>query len=298
MLMCLVFARKENGMDVVAATLYCVATPIGNLGDLTARAAQVLEQVDTIYAEDTRVTQRLLTHLGIQKPLVSLHDFNESQRIDSVLEALHKGQTLALVSDAGTPLISDPGYKLVREVSQAGFNLVPIPGVSAVIAALSVAGLPTDRFSFEGFLPAKNSARLKVLESLKHDTRTLVFYESCHRIEETLTALAEVFGLEREVVIGREITKAYETFYRGTLGALLQVVALDDNIKRGELVVMVAGNHHIDEKTSTSLEASTIVKVLLEEELPVKQAASIATRLTGQAKNELYRLALSLSRGD
>ena len=163
-------------MEVVAATLYCVATPIGNLGDLTVRAAQVLEQVHTIYAEDTRVTQRLLFHLGIQKPLVSLHDFNESQRIQSVLESLKEGHSLALVSDAGTPLISDPGYKLVREVSQAGFSIVPIPGASAVIAALSVAGLPTDRFSFEGFLPAKNSARLKVLESLKQDTRTLVFY--------------------------------------------------------------------------------------------------------------------------
>lgn len=282
-------------MEVVAATLYCVATPIGNLGDLTVRAAQVLEQVHTIYAEDTRVTQRLLFHLGIQKPLVSLHDFNESQRIQSVLESLKEGHSLALVSDAGTPLISDPGYKLVREVSQAGFSIVPIPGASAVIAALSVAGLPTDRFSFEGFLPAKNSARLKVLESLKQDTRTLVFYESCHRIEETLNALVEVFGIEREVVIGREITKAYETFYRGTLGSLVQVVALDENVKRGELVVMVAGNHNTDTDSSANLEASEVLTVLLEEELPVKQAASIAARLTGQAKNELYRLALSLT---
>ncbi|WP_020558973.1 16S rRNA (cytidine(1402)-2'-O)-methyltransferase [Thiofilum flexile] len=284
-------------MDVVAATLYCVATPIGNLGDLTVRATQVLEQVHTVYAEDTRVTQHLLTHLGLQKPLVSLHDFNETQRIQSVLDALASGHSLALVSDAGTPLISDPGYKLVRAVAQAGFNLVPIPGASAVITALSVAGLPTDRFSFEGFLPAKASARIKALEALKSDARTLVFYESCHRIEETLTALATVFGVEREVVIGREMTKAYETFYRGTLGALAQGVGLDDNLKRGELVVIVAGNS--DEDTEhAALAADTVLKVLLDEGLPVKQATSIAARLTGQAKNELYRLALSLSRSD
>lgn len=283
-------------MDASIGTLYCVATPIGNLGDLTARAIQILGQVDTIYAEDTRVTQRLLTHLGLQKPLISLHDFNESQRIQSVLEALRLGQNLALVSDAGTPLISDPGYKLVREVAQAGFNLVPIPGVSAVIAALSVAGLPTDRFSFEGFLPAKNSARIKVLETLKQDARTLVFYESCHRIEETLNALLTVFGAEREIVIGREITKAYETFYRGTLGALAQNAALDENLKRGELVVMVAGNTQEPEHTA-GLEVTEVLKVLLDENLPIKQAASIAARLTGQSKNELYRLALSLSQG-
>lgn len=281
-------------MNVVPSTLYCVATPIGHLGDLTPRAAQVLGEVDTIYAEDTRVTQKLLIHLGIQKPLVSLHDFNESQRIASVLAFLQEGKSLALVSDAGTPLISDPGYKLVREVTQAGFKVVPIPGVSAVITALSVAGLATDRFSFEGFLPAKSSARVKLLQELKADTRTLVFYESCHRINDTLADLVQVLGVEREVVIAREMTKMYESFYRGTLGELVSIAQNDENLARGEIVLIVAGSTETSEVGSV-IEATEVLKVLLDEKLPVKQAASIAARLTGQAKNELYRLALSLS---
>ena len=279
---------------VVPSTLYCVATPIGHLGDLTPRAAEVLSQVQMIYAEDTRVTQKLLTHLGIQKPLTSLHDFNEMQRVAAVIEVLGQGQSLALVSDAGTPLISDPGYKLVREVTQAGFSVLPVPGVSAVITALSVAGLPTDRFSFEGFLPAKSSARIKVLEGLKADTRTLVFYESCHRIKDTLEDLIKVFGQEREAFIGREMTKMYETFYRGSLSTLLAKTDDDENLQRGELVVVVAGNTDTTQEHTQVLEATQVLKVLLEE-LPVKQAAALAARLTGQAKNELYRLALSLS---
>lgn len=278
--------------EMNAATLYCVATPIGNLNDLTQRARDTLAQVDMIYAEDTRVTLRLLTHLGIQKPLRSLHDHNESQRVEQTLEALKQGQSIALVSDAGTPLISDPGYKLVKEVSQAGFTITPIPGVSAIITALSVAGLPTDRFSFEGFPAAKRVAREKHLQSLVHDPRTLVFYESCHRIEQTLESMQQIFGAERPAVIARELTKMYETIYRGTLGELYQQLQQDSNMQRGELVVMVQGAE-IKEDDAASIEEDQLLAILVDE-LPVKQAANLAARITGKAKNALYRKAMAL----
>lgn len=278
--------------EMNVATLYCVATPIGNLNDLTQRARDILAQVDMIYAEDTRVTLRLLTHLGIQKPLRSLHDHNESQRVEQTLEALKQGQSIALVSDAGTPLISDPGYKLVKEVSQAGFTITPIPGVSAIITALSVAGLPTDRFSFEGFPAAKRVAREKHLQSLVHDPRTLVFYESCHRIEQTLESMQQIFGAERPAVIARELTKMYETIYRGTLGELYQQLQQDSNMQRGELVVMVQGAE-IKEDDAASIEEDQLLAILVDE-LPVKQAANLAARITGKAKNALYRKAMAL----
>lgn len=278
--------------EMNVATLYCVATPIGNLNDLTQRARDTLAQVDMIYAEDTRVTLRLLTHLGIQKPLRSLHDHNEGQRVEQTLEILKQGQSIALVSDAGTPLISDPGYKLIKGVSQAGFTITPIPGVSAIITALSVAGLPTDRFSFEGFPAAKRVAREKHLQSLVHDPRTLVFYESCHRIEQTLESMQQIFGTERPAVIARELTKMYETIYRGTLGELYQQSQQDSNMQRGELVVMVQGAE-IKEDDAASIEEDQLLAILVDE-LPVKQAANLAARITGKAKNALYRKAMAL----
>ncbi len=202
--------------------LYCVATPIGNLADMTERAKRILSEVDKVYAEDTRVTRGLFNHFGIQNTLASLHDHNESDRVASIRAELEQGMQLALVSDAGTPLISDPGYKLVHALGEAGHKIVPVPGASALIAALSVAGLPTDRFVFEGFLPAKPVSRRKMLEGLKDEPRTLVFYESSHRIADMLEDLAATLGVERQVVVLRELTKLFETTYRGSAGELVQ----------------------------------------------------------------------------
>ncbi|MEZ5534034.1 MAG: 16S rRNA (cytidine(1402)-2'-O)-methyltransferase [Thiolinea sp.] len=276
------------------AALYCVATPIGNLGDITGRAVSVLQGVDVIYAEDTRVTRKLLTHLGVQKSLQSLHEHNESARVEGIHAAIAEGQSVALVSDAGTPLISDPGYHLVSELVQRGVKVIPVPGVSAIITALSAAGLPTDRFAFEGFLPAKGSLRRKALDGLKAATQTLVFYESSHRISDFLADLQEVFGAEREVVIARELTKLYEQFYRGSVTELVQQMAVDENMRKGEFVVMVAGAaKNGDPSEQTELDTAHLLEVLVDE-LPVKQAASIAAKLTGQAKNSLYRQAMSV----
>lgn len=277
------------------ASLYCVATPIGNLADLTERAIKTLSVVDKIYAEDTRVSLRLLTHLGLQKPLVSLHDHNENARVTQVLGDLEQGLNLALVSDAGTPLISDPGYHLVKAVVAAGFQVIPIPGACAVIAALSAAGLATDRFIFEGFLSAKSAGRKASFEALKTEERTLIFYESSHRIAGFLEDLITVLGAERELVIARELTKLYESFYRGTAQALLERLHQDSDMQKGEFVVLVKGATSTCEQ-QTKVEATSILQILLEEEIAVNQAAKIAARITGQAKNKLYRQALDMSK--
>lgn len=274
-------------------TLYCVATPIGNLEDMTMRAKRILAEVDKVYAEDTRVTRNLFTHFGIQNTLASLHDHNETGRIESIRAELQQGMQLALVSDAGTPLISDPGYKLVHALGLEGFRIVPVPGASALIAALSVAGLPTDRFVFEGFLPAKPASRCKWLESLRDESRTLVFYESSHRIADMLADVAEVLGGERQVVLLRELTKLFESIYRGKVAELMQQMALDGNMSRGEFVVVVAGQVvEADQPPATTLNADELLDVLLKEDLPVRQAAAIAARLTGLPKNQLYKQAL------
>lgn len=274
--------------------LYCVATPIGNLADMTERAKRILAEVDKIYAEDTRVTRGLLTHFGIQGSLASLHDYNEAGRVASIQAELEQGMQLALVSDAGTPLISDPGYKLVHALGNAGCKIVPIPGASALIAALSVAGLPTDRFVFEGFLPAKAVSRRKWLESLQEEPRTLVFYESSHRIAEMLADVASTLGEERPVVVLRELTKLFESIYRGSAGELVAQLVTDANMSRGEFVVVVAGKVvNEDQEQISALRADSILAVLLEE-LPVKQAAAIAARLTGLPKNQLYKQALAM----
>lgn len=273
--------------------LYCVATPIGNLEDMTARARRILAEVDKVYAEDTRVTRSLFTHFGIQNTLASLHDHNEADRVAGIRAELEQGMQLALVSDAGTPLISDPGYKLVHALGQEGHRIVPVPGVSAVVAALSVAGLPTDRFVFEGFLPAKPAARRKALEGLRDESRTLVFYESSHRIAGMLEDLAAAFGADRQVVVLRELTKLYESIYRGSSGELVAQLSVDPNMSRGEFVVAVAGEPKVSgQEPHAALSADSVLAVLLEE-LPVKQAASIAARLTGLPKNQLYKQALA-----
>lgn len=278
----------------MSAVLYCVATPIGNLADITERAIKTLKEVDKIYAEDTRVTLRLLTHLGIQKQLVSLHDHNESARVVQVVSDLTQGLNVALVSDAGTPLISDPGYHLVKAIAAAGFRIIPVPGACAIIAALSAAGLATDRFVFEGFLSAKSSARKASFESLKDEARTLVFYESSHRIEGFLDDLVSALGTERELVIARELTKLYESFYRGTAQDLLARLRIDNDMQKGEFVVLVAGASETKEQGSVDVE--TVLQALLDEDIPINQAAKIAARITGQAKNKLYRQAMEMSK--
>ncbi len=274
-------------------TLYVVATPIGNLGDMTARAIVVLQQVDLIAAEDTRHSGPLLQHFGITTPCIACHDHNEREIAAGLVARIMAGESIALISDAGTPLISDPGYHLVRAAREASVPVVPIPGASAMIAALSVSGLPSDRFSFEGFLPAKSSARRQRLQALADEGGTLIFYESTHRIEESLADMAEVFGLERYVVIAREITKRFETVHGDTLENLIAWIAADANQTKGEFVVMVHGAA-APETRVVDAETERVLRLLLEE-LPVKQAAALAAKITGAKKNALYQFALGLA---
>ena len=270
--------------------LYVVATPIGNLGDMVPRAVETLQTVALIAAEDTRHSSRLLSHFDIKTPCIAYHDHSDESRVDQLIAKMHAGDSIALISDAGTPLVSDPGYRLVRSARQAGIQIVPIPGACAMIAALSAAGLPSDRFAFEGFLPAKQVARCTQLQSLAADSRTLIFYEAPHRILETLQDMAQVFGPEREVVIAREITKTFETIKGDKVSVLANWVAADSNQQRGEIVLLVHGAPKQENEAITP-EQIHIMKVLLEE-LPVKQAASIGAKLTGLKKNFLYDWAL------
>lgn len=284
--------EPEQAAPGAIGTLYIVATPIGNLDDLSVRARQVLAMVDRVAAEDTRHSGRLLQHLGINKPMWALHDHNERERASSLLDRIERGESVALVSDAGTPLISDPGYVLVREARQRNIPVTPVPGACALVAALSAAGLPTDRFLFEGFLPAKSSARHKALSALSRETATLVFYESPRRIGGLLSDMMEVFGGGREVVLARELTKTFETFYPGTLAEVQAQLESDPNSGKGEYVVMVAGASPAAEE-GAAVDADQVLTLLLPE-LPVKKAARIAAELTGRSRNELYQRALEL----
>ncbi|WP_440996885.1 16S rRNA (cytidine(1402)-2'-O)-methyltransferase [Arhodomonas sp. SL1] len=273
-------------MSNVSGRLYVVATPIGNLGDITGRAVETLGAVARIAAEDTRHTARLLSHLGIRRPLISLHEHNEPARIERIAAALAAGEDVALVSDAGTPLISDPGFRLVRTLRERGYPVVPIPGPSSIIAALSVAGLPSDRFVYEGFLPAKATARRRRLEALAAETRTLVLLEAAHRIEYALADLAAVFGAERECCLARELTKRFETVRLGTLGELAAWVADDPEQRRGELVLVVRGAETVIAETTVS---TTRLLEALVAEMPPRRAARLVARLTGESANQLYR---------
>jgi len=273
--------------DTLAGSLYVVATPIGNLDDLSPRAAQVLGAVAVIAAEDTRHSARLLRHLGVTRPMLSLHEHNEAARVDALDARLVAGEDVALISDAGTPLISDPGFVLVRELRARGRRVVPVPGPCALVAALSAAGLPTDRFLFQGFLPAKGGARRGRLESLAPREETLVFYESPHRIRDTLADLATTLGARR-VVLARELTKTFETFLDGHAAALLARMADDPDQARGEFVVMVAGAPRRDDAEVADVAADTLLAALLDEGLGVKQAAAIAARVLGGAKKTWY----------
>lgn len=276
---------------IEAGTLYVVATPIGNLADLSERARNTLACVDLIACEDTRHTQKLLQHLGLAKPLLALHDHNERDRIEQVQSHLLSGRSLALVSDAGTPLISDPGYPLVQALRQQNIAVSPVPGASAVITALSVAGLPTNRFLYEGFLPHKAGAKKERLNAVIHTTATLVFYESKHRILDTLQLMKETFGDDRQVFIARELTKAFESFYQGDFSAVMQQLQVDADQQKGEFVIVVSGNSEAQSRTDINMDV--LFKSLLSE-LPPKKAAAIIADLTGDNKKVLYQQALKI----
>lgn len=278
--------------NAASGTLYIVATPIGNLKDITYRAVETLERVDWVAAEDTRHTSKLLQALGLHRPLISLHDHNEQARMIQLLDKLKKGEDGALVSDAGTPLINDPGFHMVKLLRKEGINVVPIPGPSAVITALCAAGLPTDRFSYEGFLPAKTQKRLNVLIDLKEDTRTLVFYESPHRLMETLPALLDVFGGQRQMAVGRELTKAYEQFVSGTLEEVLAYFTENPDKVRGEFVLMVMGAVLKVDTDITDHDA--MINAMLKQGLPIKQVSEIIADCTGEKKKQIYSRALQL----
>ena len=288
----------EDSGDSIArlrpGTLFLVATPIGNLGDLSPRGRDVLRDADLLLAEDTRHTAQLLHASGVQRPpgtLESLHDHNERERVPRVLERLHAGATVALASDAGTPLLSDPGAALVGAAVAGGIEVIAVPGPCAAIAALTLAALPATRFAFEGFLPARPSARREALAALAGESRTLVFYEAPHRLRESLEDLAAAFGADRPAAVARELTKKFETVYRGALGALARQAATDADMTRGEIVLVVQGA--ASATSVDDVEAERVLKILLEE-MPVSQAARIAAQVTGRARKELYERALRL----
>ncbi|MBC5849519.1 16S rRNA (cytidine(1402)-2'-O)-methyltransferase [Vibrio metschnikovii] len=272
------------------ATLYIVPTPIGNLGDITQRALDVLAQVDIIAAEDTRHTGKLLAHFNIQTKTFALHDHNEQHKAQALVDKLLSGQSIALVSDAGTPLISDPGYHLVNQCRQAGVKVVPLPGACAVITALSASGLPSDRFSFEGFLPAKSKGRKdKFLEIAKVE-RTCIFYESPHRINESLQDMLEILGPDRQVVLARELTKTFETIQGLPLGELIEWINQDENRKRGEMVLLIHGSR--EESNQALPEEALRSLAILSKELPLKKAAALAAEIYNVKKNALYKWGL------
>jgi 16S rRNA (cytidine1402-2'-O)-methyltransferase len=266
-------------------TLFVVATPIGNLGDLSPRALATLNAVSAICAEDTRHSRQLLAHFGMDKPLLALHEHNEDEISAKIVARLLSGDSLALVSDAGTPLISDPGFRLVRAARAAGIKVSPVPGACAFVAAMSVAGLPSDRFVFEGFLPAKASARRERLSRLVAEPRTLVFYESAHRIEDTLEDLVAVFGDDRPAVLARELTKLFETVLDGTLAGLRAQVAADPNQRKGEFVLLVQG---AGEDADAQIAEGRRLYAKLSEHLPPSTAAKLAAELSGAPRKALY----------
>ena len=268
------------------APLYVVATPIGNLEDITLRALKVLASATVIAAEDTRRSRVLLAHHGIDRPLIALHEHNEENQAPRLVERLLADEPVALISDAGTPLLSDPGYRLIRLAAEAGIDIVAVPGPSAVTAALSVAGLPTDRFTFEGFLPAKGSARLKRLEALRAEQRTMVFFESSHRIEASLADLAATFGPSRQAALCRELTKQFETVLRGALEEIRKRVADDPNQRKGEFVILLAG---CPEDGDSTLAQAVRLANELKEHLGASQAARVASRIHGSSRREVYR---------
>jgi 16S rRNA (cytidine1402-2'-O)-methyltransferase len=279
-------SRQDDKPLAAGGKLFVVATPIGNLDDLSPRARATLAQADLIAAEDTRHSAALLRHHGIATRTLALHEHNEREASADLVRRMQGGANIALISDAGTPLVSDPGYRLVRAARAAGIPVSPIPGACAAIAALSAAGLPSDRFAFEGFLPAKSAARRAALQVLRADPRTLIFYESSHRIVESLADLAAEFGGEREAVVARELTKQFETVLDGTLAGLAQRVAVDADQQRGEFVVLVKGVG--DDDDAAKLMEGLRVYRILSAELPPSRAAKLAAEITGAPRKALY----------
>lgn len=288
---------NQPGARPAGGKLFVVATPIGNLGDLSARARDTLQSCALIAAEDTRHTGILLKHFGIETPQLSLHDHNEQPRALEIITQLREGKSVALVSDAGTPAISDPGFQLVRAAAAAGIEVVAVPGPCAAIAALSIAALPTDRFCFEGFLPARSAARRQALQALEGDTHTLVFYESPHRIEDMLEDCAKVFGDDRPAVVVREATKLHESTYRGSLAELMGLARDNPDFVRGEIVLLIGGaSQRAATEEGIDGHDGALDKALtaLLQELPLKQAARLAAQIVGARDNEAYKRALQL----
>jgi len=276
----------------MSAQLFVVATPIGHLDDITYRAIDILKSVSIIAAEDTRTSAQLLKHFNITTPLTACHEHNESNKIEVLIQRLLNGENMALISDAGTPLISDPGFKLVRAAQENNIRVIPVPGACAAIAALSSVGLPSDRFSFEGFLPSRQSQRLIQLEKLKDETQTLIFYEAPHRILESVKDMAQVFGADRAVGFAREITKTFETIKKMTLADLVQFIEADHNQQKGEIVLVIGGA--TAEKDLDQEKLDQLLTRLLQD-LSVKAASQLAADLTGIKKKVAYQRALELS---
>jgi len=279
-------------MTDLTGILYIVATPIGNLQDITQRALDTFAQVDLIAAEDTRHSGLLLSYYGIKKPFFALHDHNEQEKAHILVEKLKQGSHIALISDAGTPLISDPGFHLVRQCREAGIRVVPLPGACAAITALCASGIASDRFCFEGFLPAKSKARKDKLENIAEEDRTLIFYESTHRILDTLEDMQSVLGEERYIVLAREITKTWETITGNTIKNLREWLLEDPNRTKGEMVLIVEGKPKSDKNDEISPQAVKALELIVEE-LPLKKAAAIVAELYGYKKNALYQFGLA-----
>ncbi|MFT5421798.1 MAG: 16S rRNA (cytidine1402-2'-O)-methyltransferase [Candidatus Endobugula sp.] len=279
--------------DSNLGVLYVVATPIGNLSDMVPRAIETLQKVDVIAAEDTRHSAKLLQYFGISTKVMAYHDHSNEHRLQALIDILLSGQSIALISDAGTPLISDPGYKLVNVAREHSVRVVPIPGACALVAALSVSGLPSNQFVFEGFLPAKSSSRCKILESMRREHRTAIFYESPHRIVDSLKDFQSVLGGDRCLVIARELTKTFETVLSGTITDVIEQVREDANQQRGEFVVLLKGCEQKAENATITEDAERLMRILLEY-VPIKIASAIAAKVTGIKKRQLYQWALGL----
>jgi 16S rRNA (cytidine1402-2'-O)-methyltransferase len=277
-------------MSMPIATLYVVATPIGNLADMVPRALTVLQSVDAIAVEDSRHSGKLLQHFNISKPLIPYHDHNEREAAERILQLLQQQKSVALISDAGTPAIADPGYRLVRLAHQHGIRVESIPGPCAAMTALAGSGLPSDRFLFCGFLPAKQQARCNTLQTLAQHSATLIFYEAPHRLSDTVRDMVDIFGTVREVCLARELSKHYETLWLTTLGTLQQAIVDKKVEERGEMVLVIAG---CTESAYSDDDSARVLQLLLDE-LPVKQAAALAAKITGVPKRELYQQALAL----
>ena len=274
--------------------LYLVATPIGDMTDIAPRALGILSTVDIVAVEDKRRSSRLFSHFGIKTPMISYHDHSEEKQVKKIIDELLCGKSVALISDAGTPLISDPGYKLVNAAKDKSIKVSPVPGPCALIAAISASGLPSDRFIFEGFLPPKSIARIKKIQNISADFRTIIFYEAPHRILDAVIDMIKVIGPSRKIVLARELTKTYETFISGTLGSVLEIIAKDLDQQKGEIVIVLSGADSLEKKAENQ-DSKRILSVLLEE-LPLKQAVSLGSKITGIQKNIFYKLALDLKK--